>query len=403
MPPQRDTSTEPLTDAHGPDAAIRPFRIDIPQADLDDLRDRLARTRWPAEIEGSGWDYGTNLAYMKELTEYGRDKYNWREQEAKLNAYRQFKAEVDGIGIHFIHERGKGPIPTPIILIHGWPDSFYRYEKLIPLLTDPAKYGGDPNDSFDVIVPSLGPGFSEPIPVDSPLLKRTADLLAKLMTDLLGYKRFAAAGGDGGSVIAQLLAVLHPEAVIGLHLTDIGYHNTIVFDQASLSKVEQDYLSANQQRVMGEGAYVMMLMSKPQTFIYGLSDSPVALASLIVEKFRTWSDCGGDVERSFTKDELLTNIMLYWLSNLGGTAAFGYALEGRSPSIQPGQRIDVPVALALPPGDLTAVPPRELAERNLNVQRWTVLPHGGHFVALEDPQPLAEDMWAFFRERKAKG
>jgi len=380
---------------------LKPFKIDIPQSILDDLHARLKQTRWPAEIKGSGWNYGSNLAYMKELTSYWLNQYDWRKQEAKLNTFHQFKAEVDGVNIHFIYEHGKGPNPTPIILIHGWPDSFYRYEKLIPMLTDPAKYGGDPNDSFDVIVPSLGAGFSDNMPVDQgPLLKTTGKLLMKLMTEVLGYKKFAAAGGDGGGVTSQILATINPDAIIGLHLTDIGYHNTFVPDPSKLSKASQEFLATLQQRFQPAGAYVSMLMTKPLTFNYGLSDSPVGIASLIIEKFRDWSDCGGDVEKSFTKDELLTNIMLYWVSDLGGTAIYGYALEGRSPSIAPGTKITVPVALALPPGDLTPVPPRDLAELSLNVQHYTVLPHGGHFVALEDPKPLAEDMRAFFKTLK---
>src|SRR5437667_6253090 len=203
--------------------SIQSFEIAIPQATLDDLRERLAHTRWPDEVEGAGWDYGTNLQYIKELTDYWQYQYDWRKHEAELNTFAQFKAEVDGVGIHFIHERGKGPNPTPIILLHGWPDSFYRMHKIIPLLTDPAGYGGNPADSFDVIVPSLpGFGFSDRPRERSWTLAKTAELWARLMTSELGYQRFAAAGGDFGSGVTRLLALAHPDLLIGIHLTYLG-------------------------------------------------------------------------------------------------------------------------------------------------------------------------------------
>ena len=374
----------------------QPFRVDIPQATLDDLRDRLARTRWPDEVEGVGWDYGTNVGYMQELVDYWQHTYDWRAQEARLNALSQSTAEIDGTAIHFIHERGKGPNPIPIILFHGWPDSICRYLKLIPLLTDPASYGGDPNDSFDVIVPWMWDTSTSPKkPVRKQALKQLAERCWRLMTEVLGYARFAAGGGDGGSPTAQLLAVEHPESIIGLHLTDIGFHATRA-KHTDLSDSEQQYLAALQMAGFQEGAYAMMLGTKPQTFAYGLNDSPAAWAALVIEKFRTWSDCDGDVERSYTKDELLTNIMLYWVC--GAIDSRGYREEWVMPSIKADQQIDAPVGLALPPKDLGPIPPREFAARNLkNIQRWTVLPRGGHFVAMEDPEPLAEDMRAFFR------
>ena len=375
---------------------MQPFRIDIPQATLDDLRDRLARTRWPDEVEGVGWDYGTNVGYMKELVDYWQHTYDWRAQEAQLNKLSQWTAEIDGTAIHFIHERGKGPNPTPLILFHGWPDSICRYLKLIPLLTDPATYGGDPNDSFDVIVPWMWDTSASPQkPVRKQALKQLAERCWRLMTEVLGYQRFAAGGGDGGSPTAQLLAVDHPESIIGLHLTDIGFHATRA-EHADLSEAEQQYLAALQMASFQEGAYAMMLGTKPQTFAYGLNDSPVAWAALVIEKFRAWSDCDGDVERSYTKDELLTNIMLYWVS--GAIDPRGYREEWVMPSLKPDQQIDAPVGLALPPKDLGPIPPREFAARNLkNIQRWTILPRGGHFVAMEDPAPIAEDIRAFYR------
>ena len=376
--------------------SIQSFNVHIPQATLDDLRKRLSRTRWPDEVEGAGWDYGTNLDYLKELMAYWQHEYDWQAQEAQLNQFAQFRAEIDGVGIHFIHERGKGPNPTPLILTHGWPDSFYRMHKIIPMLTDPASYGGDLADSFDVIVPSIpGFGFSDRPRERGWTVVRTAELWAKLMTDVLGYQRYAAAGGDGGSPISQLLALKHPESVVGIHLTDIGFQSIMSVDPSSLSEAEQQYLGAGQQRFFQEGGYIMIQSTKPQTLAYGLNDSPVGLAAWIVEKFRGWSDCDGDVERSYSKDELLTNIMIYWVTETINSSIRGYYEETHAPSLKPGQRIDVPVGMALFPKDNP--PPRELAERSLRVERWTQMPRGGHFPALEEPELLAEDLRAFFR------
>jgi pimeloyl-ACP methyl ester carboxylesterase len=374
---------------------IQSFPIALAQATLDDLRLRLARTRLPDEVQGAGWDYGTNLEYLKELLDYWHHQYDWRKQEVALNHFHHFKVEIDGVGIHFIHERGKGPNPLPLVLFHGWPDSFYRYHKVIPLLTDPASYGGDPADSFDVIVPSLpGFGFS-----DRPRRRgwKTSEanaVWAHLMADLLGYQRYGAAGGDTGSAVAQFLALTHPSSVVGIHLTDIGWHNNSA-PYANLSQAEQQWLAAGQQYFFQEGAYVMIQSTKPQTLAYGLNDSPAGLAAWIVEKFRAWSDCDGDVERSYTKDELLTNIMIYWVSETINSSMRAYYEESHNPSLQPGQRIDVPVGMALFPKDNP--PPRSWAQRSLNLQRWTEMPRGGHFAALEEPALLVEDLRAFYR------
>jgi pimeloyl-ACP methyl ester carboxylesterase len=379
---------------------IKPFKVNIPQADLDDLQERLARTRWTDEIEGVGWDYGTNLGYMKELADYWQNHYDWRKQEARLNSFNWFKAEIDGVGLSFIHERGKGPNPTPLILFHGWPDSVCRYLKLIPMLTDPASYGGDPNDSFDVIVPSLI-GFSTTKTPNKHLLKDTAELCWRLMTEGLGYQRFAAGGGDGGSPLSQLLGVHHPDSIIGLHLTDIGFHATMAH-HSDLSEAEQQYLGTLQMAGFQESAYAILQGTKPQTLAYGLNDSPVGFAAWIIEKIRSWSDCDGELEKLYTKDELLTNIMLFWL-NGPSVRSVSYREEWVSPSLKADQPVDVPVGLAHPPKDLYPIPPREFAERNLrNIQRWTVLAHGGHFVAMEFPELMAEDIRAFFHDLHSK-
>jgi pimeloyl-ACP methyl ester carboxylesterase len=375
---------------------IQPFKIAIPQSTLNDLHERLARTRWPDEVEGAGWSYGTNLDSLKSLVAYWQHEYDWRKQEATLNRYTQFRTDLDGLSFHFIHERGKGPKPLPIILTHGWPDSFYRMHKIIPMLTDPESFGGNAADSFDVIVPSIpGFGFSDPVRKPGWTVKQTAELWASLMRDVLGYQRYAAAGGDWGSPISQLLALNHPASVIGIHLTDIGFQATMNLDPSSLTPVEQEYLRAKQQRFFQEGGYVMIQSTKPQTLAYGLSDSPVGLAAWIIEKFYGWSDIDGALERTYTKDELLTNIMIYWVTQTINSSLRFYYEESHAPSLKTGQRVEVPVALALFPKDTPA--PRALAERTLRIERWTEMPRGGHFPALEEPELLVEDLRAFYR------
>ncbi len=379
---------------------IQPFTIAIEHATLDDLRERLARTRWPDETENVGWNYGTNLGYLKELVEYWQHSYDWRAQEAKLNQFVQFRADIDGSRLHFLHVRGKGPNPTPLLLIHGWPDSFYRFHKIIPLLTDPASYGGNPEDSFDVIVPSLpGFGFSDRPHFPGGMKSlRSSELLSTLMTEGLGYKRYAVGGGDIGSRVTRLLALAHPEQVQGIHLTDIGFPREIAFppDVPNPSPAEGRFLGSVGMWFFQEGAYAALQTTKPQTISYALSDSPVGLAAWIVEKFRSWSDCGGDVEKSYTKDELLTNIMIYWVTETISSSTRLYHEDGlqSGPQLKVGQFIEVPAGVATFPKDLT-YPPRELGERFLRVARWTEMPRGGHFAALEVPELLVEDIRAF--------
>ena len=324
--------------------------------------------------------------------------HDWRRQEAYLNSFPHYTAELDGEELTFIHVRGTGPDPIPLLLLHGWPDSVCRYLKLIPLLTDPASHGGDPGICFDVVVPWLigryRGGSRAP---RSGLFRHIAEQLWTLMTRELGYQRFGAAGGDGGSVIAQLLGVHHSDSVLGVHLTDLGF--TIAFAQfPDLSEAEQRYFGELQGWSMQEGAYAMVQGTKPQTLAFGLNDSPVGFAAWIIEKFRTWSDCDGRLENVYTKDELLTNVMLYWLN--GPTArSVSYREEFTSPSLAPNQQVGVPSALAVPPKDLGPIMPRELAERNLtDLRRYTVLPHGGHFAAMEYPDVVAQDVRAFFAD-----
>lgn len=372
--------------------------VHAPQPALDDLARRLRRTRWPDEAAGAGWDQGTDLGFMKSLAGYWRDGYDWRKREAYLNTFPWFQAEIGGKTLRYIHVRGRGPNPTPIVLLHGWPDSVCRYLKLIPMLTDPARYGGDPADSFDVIVPSLV-GFSASRGPSPHFMKDTSEVIYHLMSRVLGYERFASAGGDGGSALSQLLAVNHAEAIIGIHLTDPGYHATMG-EHTDLSEAEQTYLREFQAWGYGEGAYIMVQGTKPMTLAYGLSDSPVGFAAWIVEKMRTWSDCDGDVESVFSKDEILDNVMQYWLAD-PTVHTVNYHDEFVSKSLRFDQSVEVPVGMALPPKDIGPVPPREFVQRNLkDIRRWTVLERGGHFAAMEFPKLLAPEIRAFFHDLK---
>jgi pimeloyl-ACP methyl ester carboxylesterase len=376
---------------------IQSFKINIPQATLDDLRERLARTRWPDEVVGAGWDYGTNLDYLKSLVDYWQHEFDWRVQETMLNRFSHFRTDIDGLGIHFIHERGKGPNPLPIILTHGWPGSFCEMLKVIPMLSDPESHDGKAADAFDVIVPSLpGYGFSDRPTQREMTGSRIAEMWARLMTKELGYQRFAAQGGDWGSDVTEQLAIALPDGVLGYHLSNIPYHH--LFAKAdNLSQEEKTYLEAAGAWQFAEGAYAMIQGSKPQTLAYGLQDSPVGLAAWMVEKFRSWSDCAGDVEKRFTKDELLTTITLYWVTetiNAANRLYYWAAHDLTSP--QHTGRSNVPAAIARFPKDILPAP-REWAERWFNVQRWTAMPRGGHFAALEEPELLVEDLRAFYR------
>jgi pimeloyl-ACP methyl ester carboxylesterase len=384
-----------------------PFKIAIDEALLIDLKDRLKNTRWPDELKDSGWDYGANLEYMKELVSYWQAAYDWRKNEMRLNRFAQFKTTINDIEIHFIHERGRGSNPLPIILTHGWPDSFLRFEKIIPMLTDPAAFGGDPADSFDVVIPSLpGYGFSGTPEPDGNIFK-VHELWATLMTDVLGYKYFAAHGGDWGSLVTEHLGRSHSKSLAGIHLTDIPFIHTFQKPD-DLSPAEKKYFEEMDRYQMTENAYAMVQGTRPQTLAAGLNDSPAGLAAWIVEKFQSMSDCEGDVERCFTKDELLTNISLYWFTqsvpssfmpyyevvNAGAFTWIGEKIKEWTGSSQ------VAAGFAMFHKDNSHTP-REWVERFFNVQHWAELQPGGHFAALEQPALLAEDIRSFFRSRRS--
>ncbi|HEU5294314.1 MAG TPA: epoxide hydrolase [Burkholderiaceae bacterium] len=375
------------------------FRIRVPTSTLRDLRTRLATTRWPSELRGSGWDVGTSLAWLQSLVEYWRDHFDWPAQEESINRFAHYRSEIDGLGLHFIHERGHGPDPLPLLLTHGWPDSFLRMQKIIPLLADPAAYGGDEADAFDVVVPSLpGFGFSD-APARALGSRETADLLAHLMTHVLGYKRFGAHGGDLGSGISEMLARHHGASMVGIHLTDVPLWHLSEMPTEQLSTIERAYAEAGKRWQMNEGAFALLQATRPQTLAYGLNDSPVGLAAWIAEKLRAWSDCDGDVERCFSRDELLTHITLYWVTHTIGSSFLPYYAAHHGTPGGSG-RVDVPTGIAIFPKDWVSAP-REFAERLFNLRRYTVMPRGGHFAALEQPDLLVEDIRALFRPLRA--
>jgi pimeloyl-ACP methyl ester carboxylesterase len=378
---------------------IEPFRIAVPDAVLADLRERLARARLPDEIPGSEWTYGTSLSYMRELVAYWRDRYDWRAAEARLNRLRQFLARVGDLRIHFVHERGVGPKPLPLVITHGWPGSIAEFTEIIGPLTDPARHGGDPADAFDVVAPSMpGYGFSDHPTAPGMDPERIAALWVELMRGL-GYERFGAQGGDWGAMVSTYLGARHAPHLIGVHLNMVialppDPKNPSV---EGLTQAEVVELMEAQQFLQEETGYQRIQGTKPQTLAYALNDSPAGLAAWIVEKFRTWSDCGGDIERRFTKDQLLTNIMLYWVPETANSSCRLYYEAVHADKFPPaGLRVEVPTGCAIFPRELIR-PPRLWAERIFNVRRWTRMPAGGHFAAMEEPQALLEDIRAFFR------
>jgi len=381
--------------------SIQPFQINIDQSVLDDLQERLLRTHWADAIPG--WDHGTDQNYMQELCAYWLKEFDWRKQEKSLNSFNQFRADVDGFGIHFVHEKGKHDHSIPLLLSHGWPDSFLRFTKIIPMLTDPEAYGGEADDSFDVVIPSLpGYGFSDK-PSRDGMTFHVADLFHKLMTQELGYDRFAAHGGDWGGMVTEHLARSYSGSLLGIHMTDVPFYH--MFQKPSdTTATEEKYLKKMEEFQKKDGAYAMIQGTRPQTLAQGLNDSPTGLAAWVVDKFRSWSDCSGDVEQRFTKDELLTNIMIYWVTGtINSSFLTYYDLMNAGAMRWIGEKVKewigssaVQAGFAIFPRELV-VPPREWAERFFNVQRWSLMPTGGHFGAMEEPALLVQDIREYFR------
>lgn len=382
--------------AAAPDVIV-PFRIQVPDGVLADLKQRLARTRFPDEIPGAGWDYGTDLEYHKGLVAYWKDTFSWREQERRLNQLPQFKTTIDGLDIHFVHQRSKHPNALPLVLTHGWPGSFIEFTKILGPLTDPVAHGGRAEDAFHVVAISLpGFGFSGKPRERGYAPVKMASIIATLMARL-GYSRYGAQGGDWGGNISRLLAINDPNHVIGVHsnFCNAGPPPGVQDPNAGVPSAELERMRARQAFFENERGYFLIQSTKPQTVGYGLNDSPAGLAAWIVEKFRSWCDCDGNVEKKFSKDELLTNITIYWVTDTITSSARIYYENQRAAALQ-GGRVAVPMGCALFPKEIV-VPPRRWVEARDNVTWWTEMPRGGHFAALEEPELLVDDIRGFFR------
>ena len=376
-------------------AAIVPFKIAVPDAVLTDLKDRLARTRFPSQIEGSGWDYGTNLSYLRELVTYWQTKFDWRAQERKLNQLPQFKTNIDGLDIHFIHQKSSRTDAIPLVFVHGWPGSVLEVTKIIGPLTEPP-----PGEiAFHVVALSLpGYGFSDKPKERGVSNRRIAGIIAQLMARL-GYQRYGAQGGDWGGFIVRQLGLVDPQHLIGLH------SNMCVAGPAPGSNPNEGVppeelkrIEAMRQRSANESAYSQLQGTKPQTLGYSLNDSPAGLAAWIVEKFRTWSDSNGNVESKFTKDELLTNITIYWVTETGPSSVRLYYENRMDPGLQ--GKVQVPFACAIFPFEMFVMPPKQWVEASYNLVQYTVMPRGGHFAAMEEPGLLVDDVRKFFKGLK---
>jgi epoxide hydrolase len=378
---------------------IRPFRIDVPQADLDDLRDRLARTRWPRELPGVGWERGAPMGYLRELAEYWRDGFDWRAQEERLNRFPQFTTEMSGQEIHFLHVRSPEPDALPMLVSHGWPSTVAEFEKIIGPLTDPRAHGGDPRDAFHLVVPTLpGFGFSPPVTETGWGLPRTVAAYAELMRRL-GYERYGTQGGDIGAGVAGMLAGASDGAVVGIHMNGPSNFGTAP-DEAALTDVEKDRLRRTAEFEAHGAGYLALQSNQPSTIGVALNDSPVAQLAWIVEKFQAWTDCHGHPENALTRDEMLDDITLYWLTATGASSARLYWESIRQVqqvfSSSASDTVTVPTGCSLFPAEVIR-PSRRWAERRfLDIRHWHELDRGGHFAAFEQPELFTDEVRTFF-------
>jgi pimeloyl-ACP methyl ester carboxylesterase len=374
-------------------AVPRPFRVNVPQPTIDRIMKRVRETRLPDRLDATDWRYGANWDYTKELIEYWTTRFNWRRAEANLNKFPQFVAKVDDYDIHFYHVRGQGPNPLPLILTHGWPGSVFEFLEVIGPLSDPARFGGSPGDSFHVVVPSM-PGFgfsSKPrAPIGPPTVAR---LWNRLMTEVLGYQRYAAQGGDWGSAVVRGLAAATPSNLIAIHMNGGG---GVIVPESGLTDEERAWVAANARYRAQEFDYFNEQQHKPATVGFALYDNPVGTAAWIVEKFKVWSDSGTDIEQTFTKDQLLTNIMIYLVTDTTATAVWMYRGAADDPLTI--GKLSPPLGFASFPAEMTALnPPRSLLERTYNLVHYSKMPRGGHFAALEQPQLFVNELREFFR------
>ncbi|RCV50353.1 epoxide hydrolase family protein [Marinitenerispora sediminis] len=380
------------------DTAITPFRIDIPQADLDDLAGRLANTRWPEQPAGAGWEYGIPADHLRGLVDYWRTEYDWREQERRLNALPQFRTELDGHAVHFVHIRSPEPDAFPLLLTHGWPGSVVEFREMTGPLTDPRAHGGDPADAFHVVVPSA-PGFplSGPTRETGWSVARVARAWAELMRRL-GYSRYAAHGGDFGALVSRQLGLIDPEHVAALHVTSV-FSASATPETADFSvEAEKRSVEKGYRYEYELGGYAAIQSTKPQLVAYGLTDSPVAQLAWIADVFRAGADPAGAPEAAVDRDALLTNVMLYWLTATAGSSA-RYYKDGVETWGEPEPASSVPTAVAVFPHDIM-LPIRRLAERDNHIVRWTEFDRGGHFAAMEQPALLVEDLRAAIRDHR---
>ena len=371
------------------------FHVHIDDSVLDDLRDRLARTRFPDQLDGTGWEYGIPIDYLRELVTYWATSYDWRAEEAKLNAFAHFRTRIDGQAIHFIHERSEHDDALPLLITHGWPGSVVEFLDVIPRLTTPETYGGEPTDAFHVIAPSLpGYGFSEPTRTRGWEPWRVARAFVELTREL-GYERYGAQGGDWGAQVATRIGALDVEHCAAIHL-----NMQIVEppeDSAPLTDDDQQALSALRRFQREESGYALEQGTKPQTLGVGLNDSPAGLLAWIVEKFRGWSDCDGDVERVFSRDQMITNVMVYWLTQtITSSARLYWEHQHVSADHGPPDFVSVPTGVARYPKEVLRFP-RPWVERRYNVTHWAEMPRGGHFAAMEQPGLFVDDLRRFFR------
>jgi microsomal epoxide hydrolase len=378
--------------------APQPFVLNVPEQDIADLKSRLALTRLPDAAPGEPWAFGSSVDYVRELVAYWKDRFDWRAQEAALNAFPQFKVPLSGIDVHYLRVPGVGPNPYPLLLMHGWPGSVYEFLDIIPRLTDPAKFGGNPADAFTVVAPSLpGYGLSFRPGQTRFALPEMADCLHDLMAGVLGFKRFAVQGGDWGAGIASMIGQKYPSSVCGIHLNLLFAPR----DQNVAVSSPEDARYAKQLAhfLKEEAGYQQIQGTKPQTLAFALNDSPAGLAAWMVEKFRTWSDCDGVPENAISRDRMLANISLYWFTGAIGSSFWPYYGRLHAPRwpISPAEPVTVPTGYAAFPKEII-VPPRELAAKTYtDIRRWTVMTKGGHFAAMEQPAALAEEIFQFFR------
>ena len=381
---------------------VTPFFIRIEDETLADLQERIRRTRWPNSAPTAAWEQGTDLEYLKRLLAYWADEFDWRAQERGLNAFSQFCAEINGCEIHFVHERARNGTGIPIILTHGWPSTFAEMLPLVPLLTDPAAHGIE-GPAFDVVIPSLpGYGFSERPAQVGVNYRYVAELWHRLMRGL-GYERYGAQGGDFGAGIATFMALGEAEPMIGLHLSNLEITPYTGTRARPLSEAEKAYLQSNDAFWQEEHGYKAIQSTKPQTLGYGLNDSPAGLAAWILEKWRSWSDSGGDLDKRFSRDFLLTTVTLYWVTQtITSSMRDYYDNDNRRIRILlgPQEFVSLPTGIALFTNNFVdeGTPPREWVERLYNVRRWSPMRYGGHFAAAEEPELLARDIAAFFAE-----